>query len=58
MHFCNWFLSEVYDSGALDPKLTFFIDEAWLHLNGYINAENSRYWSSINPTDILNSPSQ
>jgi hypothetical protein len=47
MHFCNWFLQAVHD-GVLDPKLTFFTDEAWFHLSGYINAQNNRYWSSIN----------
>jgi hypothetical protein len=47
-HFCNWFLQAVHD-GVLDPKLTFFTDEAWFHLSGYINAQNNRYWSSINP---------
>jgi hypothetical protein len=48
MHFCNWFLQAVHD-GVLDPKLTFFTHEAWFHLNGYINAQNNMYWSSINP---------
>jgi hypothetical protein len=41
-HFCNWFLQAVHD-GVLDPKLTFFADEAWFHLSGYINAQNNRY---------------
>jgi hypothetical protein len=36
-HFCNWFLQAVHD-GVLDPKLTFFTDEAWFHLSGYISA--------------------
>jgi hypothetical protein len=45
-HFWNWFLQAAHD-GVLDPKLTFFIDEAWFHLSGYINAQNNRYWSSI-----------
>jgi hypothetical protein len=47
-HFCNWFLQAVHDS-VLDPKFTFFTVEAWFHLSGYINAQNNRYWSSINP---------
>jgi hypothetical protein len=46
--FCDWFLQAVHD-GVLDPKLTFFTDQAWFHLSGYINAQNNRYWSSINP---------
>jgi hypothetical protein len=48
MHFCNLFLQAVHD-GVLDPKLTFFTDKPWFHLSGYINAQNNRYWSSINP---------
>jgi hypothetical protein len=47
-HFCNWCLQAVHD-GVLDPKLTFFADEAWFHLSGYIIAQNNWYWSSINP---------
>jgi hypothetical protein len=27
----------------------FFPDEAWFHLNGYVNSQNSRFWSSENP---------
>jgi hypothetical protein len=38
--------------GVLDPKLTLFTDEAWFHLSGYINAQNNRYWSSINLRDF------
>jgi hypothetical protein len=29
--------------------LTFFSDEAWLHLQGYINTQNNHCWSSQNP---------
>jgi hypothetical protein len=47
MHFCNWLLWTVHD-GVLDPKFTFFTDKAWFHLSRYINAQNNRYWSSIN----------
>jgi hypothetical protein len=48
-------LRAVYD-GVLDPKLTFFTDEAWFHLSGYINAQNNRYWSSINPRQTFEVP--
>jgi hypothetical protein len=54
-HFCNWFLQTVHDD-ILDQKLTFFNDEAWFHLSGYINAQNNRYWSSINPRQIFEVP--
>jgi hypothetical protein len=29
--------------------LTFFSDEAQFHLQGYINTQNNRYWSSQKP---------
>jgi hypothetical protein len=38
----------VHDS-FLGPELAFCTDEAWIHLSGYINAQNNQYWSSINP---------
>jgi hypothetical protein len=43
--FCD-FLQAVHD-GVLDPKLTFFTDEASFNLSGYISVQNNRYWSSI-----------
>jgi hypothetical protein len=48
-------LQAIYD-GVLDPKLTFFTDEAWFHLSGYINAQNNRYWGSINPKQTFEMP--
>jgi hypothetical protein len=54
-HFWNCFLQAVH-GGVLDPKLTFFTDEAWFHLSGYINAQNNRYWSSINPRQCFEAP--
>ena len=29
--------------------LTFFSDESWIHLSGYVNSQNSRHWSTSNP---------
>lgn len=29
--------------------LTFFSDEAWFHLSGYVNSQNYRTWSTENP---------
>ncbi|XKL60012.1 hypothetical protein PGB90_001028 [Kerria lacca] len=30
-------------------RSSFFIDEAWFHLSGYINSQNYRVWSNENP---------
>jgi hypothetical protein len=46
--FCSWFLQSVVE-GEIDPQLTLFSDWAWFHLQGYINTQNNRYWSSQNP---------
>jgi hypothetical protein len=32
----RWFLQSVVE-GEIDPQLTFFSDEAWLHMQGHIN---------------------
>jgi hypothetical protein len=45
--FCSWFLQSVIE-GEIDPKLTFCSDEAWFHLQGYINTQNNWYWNSQN----------
>jgi hypothetical protein len=48
VYFYSWFLQPVFE-GEIDPQLTFFSDEAWFRLQGYINTQNNRYWSSQNP---------
>jgi hypothetical protein len=48
LRFCSWFLQSVI-KGEIDPRLTFLSDEARFHLQGYINMQNNRYWSSKNP---------
>jgi hypothetical protein len=36
--------------------ITFFTDEAWLHLSGYVNSQNSCVWSATNPHEIKDAP--
>lgn len=45
--FCTWFNNNLADDNLLDN--TFFSDEAWFHLSGYVNSQNYRHWSSVNP---------
>jgi hypothetical protein len=36
IHFCSWFLQSVVE-GEIHLQLTLFFDEAWFHLQEYIN---------------------
>jgi hypothetical protein len=41
----------------IDPQLT-FSDEARVYLQGYINTQKNRYWSSQNPHETYEAPLQ
>lgn len=47
MQYCQWFLNTINNNEVLDK--TFFTDEAWFHLSGYVNSQNYRTWSTENP---------
>lgn len=47
VQYCNWFNANLRNDDLLD--LTFFSDESWFHLSGYINSQNYRVWSAENP---------
>ena len=36
--------------------VTFFTNEAWFYLSGYVNLQNSRLWSSDNPYSLHETP--
>ncbi len=38
-----------YDNYSIRPRFFFFFDEAWVHLDGYMNSQNYRFWASENP---------
>ena len=40
VQYCHWFQANLDDNRILD--LSFFSDEAWFHLSGYINLQNFR----------------
>jgi hypothetical protein len=52
--YCNWFLNHMNDNRTLD--LSFFSDEAWFHLSGYVNSQNCRIWSRKNPHFLQETP--
>jgi hypothetical protein len=47
IRYSMWFQDSVFN-GLLDPKHTFYSDEAWFILSGYVNSPNNRYWSTEN----------
>ena len=55
LQYCRWLLS-IVEEGRLDPLLYFMSDEVWFHLSGYVNSQNTRYWSSENPHVIHKTP--
>jgi hypothetical protein len=42
--------------GEIDPTLYFMSDEAWFHLSGHVNSQNTRYWSAEDPHNLHQVP--
>lgn len=55
LNYCCWLLNKITD-GELDPTRYFMSDEAWFHLSGHVNSQNTRYWSVENPHVLHESP--
>jgi hypothetical protein len=47
--YCKWFLDFLDWEGEDILDVTFFTDEAYFHLSGYINSRNSHVWCAHNP---------
>jgi transposase len=47
--FCRWLLSKRLKNGMEFLDNFFFSDEAWFHLDGYVNSQIYRIWSAENP---------
>ena len=54
--YCIWFADFIRKEGDDILDITFFSDEAWFHLGGYVNSQNNRYWSTGNPHHMHESP--
>jgi hypothetical protein len=55
MTYCRWFQTFFEENpGILD--YTWFSDEAWFHLSGYVNSQNTRLWASENPHALFQEP--
>jgi transposase len=55
MNFCQEMLQRLDGDENLIHHM-FMSDEAHFHLNGYVNKQNSRYWSAINPLQLHQKP--
>jgi hypothetical protein len=55
LHYCHWFMESVTPDGdELDDW--YWSDEAWFHLDGYVNSQNLQIWSTENPHALHESP--
>ncbi|WP_370716200.1 hypothetical protein [Sphingomonas sp. IW22] len=53
--FCEWIILKHTENPKLLDNL-YFSDEAWFHLSGYVNAQNSRHWARNNPYEFVQHP--
>ena len=51
LSYSNWFLSEYQQNPGFLRNLL-FTDEALFHLNGMVNKQNVRFWSTDNPKEL------
>jgi hypothetical protein len=54
MQYCNFFQQNLNNDDVFD--LSFFTDESWFHLSGYVNKQNYRTWSAVNLPNLLEFP--
>ena len=54
--FCNWLVN--MNNTSICAKNHFYSDEAWFHLNGYIDSQNMRIWSDEKPHEFIDEPLQ
>jgi hypothetical protein len=46
VEYCHWFLNTMNENLL---NWSFFSDESWFYLDGYVNSQNMRRWSSEKP---------
>jgi hypothetical protein len=55
MTYCHWFQTFIdKNPGILD--YTWFSDETWFHLSGYVSSQNTRLWGSENLHALFQEP--
>jgi hypothetical protein len=53
VEYCSWFQNHLNYDHLLN--ISFFSDEAWFHLSGYVNSQNFRIWRAQNPHQFVDS---
>jgi hypothetical protein len=51
VNFVNGYLHGV-KIGETEATFVLLSDEAWIHLSGYVNSQNTRHWTAGNPRVI------
>jgi hypothetical protein len=55
MTYCRWFQTFIDENPEI-LDYTWFSDEAWFHLSGYVNSQNTRLWGTENPHAMFEEP--
>jgi hypothetical protein len=56
IRYCKWFKNLIQTKAVDILDVTFFTDEAWFHLSGYVDTQNAQLWSSENPYAVHEKP--
>lgn len=56
LNFCEWFLNNFQEENSGAFEKTFFTDEAYFYLSGYVNSQNMRMWNTQNPHVFVERP--
>jgi hypothetical protein len=56
IRYCEWFTNFNQMETVDILVVTFFTNEAWFHLSGYVNTQNTRLWTSENPHAVHETP--
>jgi hypothetical protein len=54
--YCRCFRDVITTNGDDALGVTFFTEQAWFHLSGNINSQNSGFWSATSPQQMKDTP--
>jgi len=55
MAYCEWFMNLFGEDDKL-LDITWYSDEAWFHLSGYVKSQNTRIWTTEHPHEFHEVP--